>query len=181
MNFANGQQFTNFTFKDGKTPTVDMITIFKQERGANALKKLQSAQMASSKARVTGGLKMRKTKAMEKAAGANARSDIKKLAEKISKFSPGRASNSAAKRSTHRILTGKSVDMPSPGAGSQVGTTNHQSMEEFKKMVAYFNKKYKGSGTGSGKKSLGKRASGKGSGKLSSKTLKAKDGKKSQK
>ena len=99
------------------------------------------------------------------------------MAEKISKFTPGRASShSAAKRSTHRILTGKSVDLPSPGAGSQAGTTNHQSMEEFKKMVAYFNKKYK-AGQASGKKSLGKRTGGK----LSSKGLIRNSGKKSQK
>lgn len=68
--------------------------------------------------------------------------DIKRIAEKISKFTPG-GNSTAAKRSTHRILTGKTPTLPSPGAGSQAGTTNHQSMEEFKKMVAYFNKKYK--------------------------------------
>lgn len=54
-------------------------------------------------------------------------------------------------------------------------------MEEFKKMVAYFNKKYKANQqlSGTGKKSLGKRTGGK----LSSKTVlkQGGSGKKSQK
>jgi len=52
-------------------------------------------------------------------------------------------------------------------------------MEEFKKMVAYFNKKYKSKNFGKqeGKKSLGKRTGGK----LSSKGLLKSGGKKSQK
>ena len=97
----------------------------------------------SGKVRVIGGAK-RKAKQLEKATQRSG-DGVKKIAEKISKFTPG-GNSTTAKRSTHRILTGKTpinINLPSPGAGSQAGTTNHQSMEEFKKMVAYFNKKYK--------------------------------------
>ena len=98
--------------------------------------------MASAgKVNVVGGAKLRKQKANDKLLG-KGNLDVKRIAEKISKFTPGGKSNSA-KRSTHRILTGKTPTLPSPGAVSQAGTTNHQSMEDFKKMVAYFNKKYK--------------------------------------
>ena len=122
-----------------------MITIFKQERGVNALKKLQSQSYSCGKVRTIGGIKFRNKKAQEKLARVDSNSklgDSRKIAEKISKFTPGRASaNSAAKRSTHRLNSGKLHEMPSPGAGSQAGTTNHQSMEEFKKMVAFYNKR----------------------------------------
>lgn len=41
INFAGGNTFNSYSFKEGKTVTVDMITIFKQEKGVTALKKLQ--------------------------------------------------------------------------------------------------------------------------------------------
>lgn len=41
VNFSSGATFTQYGFKEGKTQTVDMVTIFKQEKGADALKKLQ--------------------------------------------------------------------------------------------------------------------------------------------
>ena len=43
--------------------------------------------------------------------------DVKRIAEKISKLTPG-GNSTAAKRSTHRILTGKTPTLPSQGAGS---------------------------------------------------------------
>jgi len=120
-----------------------MISIFKQEKGAAALKKLQaqSQVLAGGRAKVVGGAKLKKgTKLNDKASKSG---EVKRIAERISKFTPGGKSSTAAKRSAQRILTGKTPTLPSPGQGSKAGTTNHQSMEEFKKMIAYFNKRYK--------------------------------------
>jgi hypothetical protein len=40
VSFANGNEFNSYSFKEGKNQTVDFNTIFKQEKGADALKKL---------------------------------------------------------------------------------------------------------------------------------------------
>ena len=65
-----------------------MISVFKQEKGANALKKLHAGPASSSgKARVIGGAK-RKAKQLEKATQRSG-DGVKKIAEKISKFTPG--------------------------------------------------------------------------------------------
>lgn len=138
-----------------------MVTIFKQEKGVNALKKLQQSA-STGKAKVTGGATLKKR---SRNVSTGKSGGVKRLTEQISKFTPNKSNKSAAKRSTQRILT-KTPSIPSPGSGSQKGTTNHQSIEEFKKMVDYFNKKYKARNA-SGKKSSG-RSGGKGTrGKLS--------------
>ena len=42
FSFANGVNFSSYNFKEGKTTTMDMTSIFKSEKGADALKKLQA-------------------------------------------------------------------------------------------------------------------------------------------
>jgi hypothetical protein len=174
VTFASGDHFDAFTFKDGKTPTVDLLSVFKIEKGAPALRKYNQSPSSVAKTKVVGGAKLKKgSKGISKGA------DIKKLAEKISKFSPA-GKSTAAKRSTQRLSQGKTPTVPSPGAGSHVGTTNHQSMEDFKRMMQYYNKKYKGKKAGSNSSAAGKASGGKRTGgKLSSKIQRS--GKKSQK
>lgn len=153
-----------------------MNAIFKHEKGSLALKKLQTP-LNNGRARILGGSKLSKNSKLIRKGG-----DIKRIVEKISKFTPGQCNSTAAKRSAQR-LSGKTPTIPSPGGGSHVGTTNHQTMEDFKRMVAYLNKKYKGTSRGGGSnQSLngGKLSGGKKSGKLSTKLQKS-TGKKSQK
>lgn len=100
-NFATGASFTGYTFKEGKTATVDMNSIFKQEKGADALKRLQAGPVASGKAKVVGGAK-KGAKMTRKMAG---HQGISALAEKLTKFTPGDKKSAAAKKSTTRILT----------------------------------------------------------------------------
>jgi len=106
----------NFGFKEGKTQTVDMMTLFKLEKGSNALKKYQAGPSVSGgKVKAVGGAKSNKR--TSKMANKSSGGDVKKIADKISKFTPG-GQSTAAKRSAQRILTGKTPTMPSPGAGS---------------------------------------------------------------
>ena len=114
-----------------------MVSIFKQEKGAEALKKLQGGPSVSSKAKVVGGAKAKKGNAKS----ASKSGDIKKMVEKINKFTPGAGKPSVTdKKSTTRILTrpGKTPGtLPSPGGDREAGTTDHQTMKDFKKMVAW--------------------------------------------
>ena len=126
-----------------------MVAIFKQEKGADALKKVQAGPAASGRAKVVSGAGGRRGgKAMAKGRSG----EIKKMVEKISKYTPG-GNKSVAKKSTGRILSGKTPALPSPGGDKNLaGTTDHTSMKDFKKMIQYLQKS---------KSSLGKRAGGK--------------------
>jgi hypothetical protein len=96
--FSSGSTFTAYGFKDGKNATVDMTSIFKQEKGAEELKKRLAGPSTSGKAKVVGGAKA--GKAAKKASSKG----ISSIVEKLAKYTPG-AKKSAAKKSTARILT----------------------------------------------------------------------------
>jgi hypothetical protein len=57
--FVSGANFSGFTFKEGKTSIVDMNAIFKMEKGADALRRLQSGAGSTGRAKVVGGPKSR--------------------------------------------------------------------------------------------------------------------------
>ena len=154
VSFASGNNFNAWGFKEGKTPTVDMVSIFKQEKGADALKKLQAGPSSSSRAKVVGGAK-RAGKAARKG-GAN----VAGVVEKLAKFTPGDKKSAAAKKSTARILT-KAPTLQSPGGDKQAGTTDHSTMKDFKKMMSFLNRSKTGSAKRGGKVSGSKLASGK--------------------
>jgi hypothetical protein len=145
VSFANGASFSSWTFKEGKTPTVSMASILKQEKGSSPKK-----QDPTSRAKVIGGAKSG-GKSAKKESGA------KSLGSKLAKFSPTNKKN-LAKKSTAKIFSGATPVLPSPGDGrSGAGTTNQQTMREFKKMVEWINKsKGKASAKKVGKKSASK-------------------------
>lgn len=144
VSFASGNNFDAYGFKDGKSATVDLNSIFKQEKGADALRKLQAGPVSSGRAKVVGGAKG--AKGARKAAGKG----VSGVVEKLSKFTPG-DKKSAAKKSTARILT-KAPTMQSPGGDKQTGTTDNATMKDFQKMINYL-KKNKKSGKAAGKAS----------------------------
>ena len=144
VSFASGNVFSGYSFKEGKTQTVDINSIFKQEKGPDALKRLQVGAHASSKVKVIGGAKKGakgKGKSASKASGVGA------VADKITKFTPGDR-KSVGKRSNARIVS-RAPTLQSPGGDKHAGTTDHQSMKEFQKMLNYIKSK--------GKPTLGKR------------------------
>jgi len=67
VSFASGSKFSAFAFKSGTTPTVDMVSIFKAEKGASALKNLQSGGVSSKGVRVVSKAKASKAKAAKPA------------------------------------------------------------------------------------------------------------------
>lgn len=108
LSFAQGSTFNQYTFKEGKIAIVDLNSIFKQEKGAEALKKLQQSPATSGKAKVVGGAK-RNVRGARKTQASN----VANVVEKLAKFTPG-DKRSAAKKSTTRILT-KAPTLQSPG------------------------------------------------------------------
>jgi hypothetical protein len=152
VSFASGASFNGYTFKDGKNVTVDLNTIFKQEKGADALKKIQAGPGTSGKAKVTGGARGAAAKVARKSG------KVAGIVEKISKLTPG-GKNTAAKKSTARILT-RVPTLQSPGGDKEAGTTDNATMKDFQKMISYL-KKGKTSGKRSGKVSGGSKISGK--------------------
>jgi len=118
-----------------------MANILKQEKGASPVKK----EAPTGKAKVVGGAKSKPAKAAKPAAG---KSIALKLANKLSPVRKG-----PAKKSTAKLVSGATPVLPSPGDGrSGAGTTNNQTMDQFKKMVAWYKKNKSGKGD-SGKKS----------------------------
>lgn len=130
--FSSGSSFSAWTFKEGKTPTVSMASILKQERGASPAK-----QAAPSKPKVLGGAKGGAVKSAKK-------DGLKSLGKKLQKFSPP-GKKSIVKKSAGKLGTGNTPGaLPSPGDGrSGAGTTNNVTMKEFKKMVQSLQRKGK--------------------------------------
>ena len=129
-----GANAANYTV--GKTATVDMNTIFKQEKGAAAFAALSGG--GNVKPKVLGGKGSKKKVAPKKASGG--------IGAKIMKASAN------AKKTAGRISAG---DMLTPGGASDGKlTTGPQSLGDFKKMMKWYNAKQKAS---TSKKSLQKK------------------------
>ena len=124
MKFASGENFNSYGFTSGKTATLDMNSIFKMEKGAAAFNKL-SASGVSMKPKVSGS----KVKVGKK---------ITKRAEPVAKKLDKYALNK--KKSTKRI-PGSVGGMPTPGDKASAGTTNINTMDQYKKMIAWYKKK----------------------------------------
>jgi len=151
VSFANGNNFNSYTFKEGKNATVDLDTIFRQEKGAAALQRLRAQPAAGAGAKVKGGASKDKGGARKTSAN-----KIGNVIRKIHQNTPGRA---AQKQSTGRILT-KAPTLQSPGGDNQAGTTDHATMRDFNKLIRQLKGK-KGNAGKSGKASgskLGKRS-----------------------
>jgi hypothetical protein len=173
-----GDEFTDFSFKEGNTAVVKIQDIFIQEKGRDAVKK---ADEQPAQARVKGGVKATK-KAASKSAGRTKRAaatastkkaDTSKSVDKILKYTPNKSSSrketpqksasvppastaAAAKKST----TGgkkQTPAMPSPGGKLSTKTVDEAPMAQFKRYLDW-HKKLTGGKPAAGKV-LGKRSS----------------------
>ena len=124
VKFASGENFNNYGFTSGKTATLDLNNIFKMEKGAAAFSKLSSGGV-SIKPKVSGG----KVKAASKAKGHGV-----SVGAKLGKLSANK------KLSTKRI-PGSVGGMPTPGDKGSAGTTGLKTMDQYKKMIAWYRKK----------------------------------------
>jgi hypothetical protein len=125
VKFASGENFSNYGFTSGKTATLDLNNIFKMEKGAAAFSKLSSGGV-SIKPKVSGG----KVKAGKK----SARKSSETVAKKLDRFADNK------KKSTKRI-PGSVGGMPTPGDKGSAGTTGLKTMDQYKKMIAWYRKK----------------------------------------
>lgn len=176
---GKGDEFSDFSFKEGNTATVKIQDIFVQEKGQAALRKLQD-QAEPAAPRVKGGAKGKK-KAASKSAGKKAVAGKKeasasgaKSVDKILKYTPNKSSSKketpqktapAGKVSAKRTVSGgkkQTPAMPSPGGKQSTKTTDQMTMAQFKQYLDWHEKR-KGGKTSSGGKVLGKRSAGKAS------------------
>lgn len=175
---GKGDEFAEFSFKEGNTAVLKLQEIFVQEKGKDALKKLEAGSEGTSAApKVKGG--KAKGKAASKSAGKAAKAakkaegSVAKSVDKVLKYTPNKPSSrketpqktvgksSAAKKST----TGgkkQTPAMPSPGGKQSTKTTDQMTMAQFKKYLQWHEQK-KGGKASSGGKVLGKRSTGKAS------------------
>jgi hypothetical protein len=126
VKFASGESFNNYGFTSGKTATLDLNNIFKMEKGAAAFSKLSSGGV-SIKPKVTAG-KVKVAKKHAKKAG------TEPVAKKLERFADNK------KKSTKRI-PGSVGGMPTPGDKGSAGTTGLKTMDQYKKMIAWYKKK----------------------------------------
>lgn len=126
--------FSDFSFKEGTTQTVKLQDIFIQEKGKDALKKLNDTE-AHPVAKVKGGAKGKKKAASKGKAKTGKKSvesaEVRKQTDKILKYTPSKSAGkkegtpqkgkaSAAKRSVSK----KTPSMPSPGGKKSTRTTD---------------------------------------------------------
>lgn len=178
---GKGDEFAEFSFKEGNTQVLKLSEILLQEKGKDALKKNEEPVAAAGAPRVKGGNK-RKGKAASKSAAKEKKiagkksveaAEVRKSVDKVLKYTPNKPSSrketpqksvSAGKVSAKKSIGGKKQTpaMPSPGGKKSTKTTDQMTMAQFKKYLDWHNKK-QGGKTSSGGKVLGKRSTGKAS------------------
>lgn len=144
---AKGDDFAEFSFKEGTTAVVALKDIYVQEHGAAA-----KAPEAAGVPKVKGGKAA--AKAASKSAGkakkaAAGKKSTDKTVEKVLKYTPSKSAGkketpqkggSSAKKST----TGgkkQTPAMPSPGGKKSTKTTDQMTMAQFKKYLDWHNQK----------------------------------------
>jgi len=154
VSLGKGDDFDSYDFKEGKSATMRMADIYKQDKGTD----FRRSESSGAKVSVKGGSK-RSSKASSKKAAAKkpAAGKVAESTEKIMKFTPAKEktpakgkSSSAAKKSVAGGK-GKTPTMPSPGGKKSTRTTDLVTMQQFKKYLTYHEKK-------KGGKVLGKRS-----------------------
>ena len=125
VKFASGDNFSNYGFTSGKTATLDLNNIFKMEKGAAAFSKLSSGGV-SIKPKVSG-TKVKVTKKISKKGS-------EPLAKKLDRFVDNK------KKSTKRLAP-SAGGMLTPGEKASAGTTGLKTMDQYKKMIAWYRKK----------------------------------------
>jgi len=116
---------TTYNFKEGKSAFVSLESVFKQEKGANALSKLSQGG-SSGRVKVTGGAASKSKSKSAKKGGAKKSTTVRALMSRGTPVDP---------KHSVRPMAGRGP-MPTPGAGEEKGSANISSMKDFKKMVS---------------------------------------------
>lgn len=165
------EEFNDFSFKEGTTQVLKMQDIYKQEKGAEALKKRSDRGESASAPRV-GGAKGKK-KAAAKAKGKKSTSagapagQVQTSVEKVMSYTPSKGKRTTPQKgkvSTKKTISAKkhTPTIPSPGGKkSKTKTNDNMTMAQFKQYLDWHEKK-KGGKASSGGKVLGKRSAASG-------------------
>jgi hypothetical protein len=178
---GKGDDFSEFSFKEGNTAVLSIKDIFVQEKGSKAAGE-RPAEAAAPK--VKGGAKGKGKAASKSVAKAAKRAkkraesaEVKKTVEKVIKYTPSK-SQSAKKETpqkTGKVSVKKSVSkkgtMASPSGKKSTKTTDQMTMAQFKQYLDWHEKK-KIAGKVLGKRSATSKASA-ASGKASKASKKA--------
>lgn len=157
---AKGDDFSDFSFKEGNTPVLSIKDIYVQEKGPAAAKAAETG--AAPKVKAVKGAKKAVSKSAGKAQKASARksaegAEVKKTVEKVLKYTPSKSAGrkeTPQKPSAKKSTTGgkkQTPAMPSPGGKKSTKTTDQMTMAQFKKYLDWHEKK-------KGGKVLGKRS-----------------------
>lgn len=157
---AKGDDFSDFSFKEGNTPVLSIKDIYVQEKGAAAAKTAETG--AAPRVKAVKGAKKASSKSTGKAQKASARksaegAEVKKTVEKVLKYTPSKSAGkkeTPQKPSAKKSTTGgkkQTPAMPSPGGKKSTKTTDQMTMAQFKKYLDWHEKK-------KGGKVLGKRS-----------------------
>ena len=157
---AKGEDFSDFSFKEGNTAVVSLKEIFVQEKGKDAGKVAETG--AAPKVKTVKGSKKASSKSAAKAQKGAKKSaegaEVKKTVEKVLKYTPSKGisarKETPQKASAKKSTTGgkkQTPAMPSPGGKKSTKTTDQMTMAQFKKYLDWHEKK-------KGGKVLGKRS-----------------------
>lgn len=131
---------TSYNFKEGKTAFVSLESVFKQEKGANALSKLSSGGGSNGRVKVSGGK------------GAKSKSAKKSGSKKVGATGALMRSSSANNKKS-AVLGARGPNVQSPGNAGADGSANISSMKDFKKMVNMIKNQKNRGNTPGGKRS----------------------------
>lgn len=159
---GKGEDFSDFSFKEGNTAVLSIKDIYVQEKGEKGAK-VEAAPVPM----VKGGAKGKGKAASKSAAKVTkvAKKEGSKAVEKVIKYTPSKsqsakketpqkaATTSAGKQSAKKSVGGKKAvpTMPSPGGKKSTKTTDQMTMSQFKKYLDWHEAK-------KGGKVLGKRS-----------------------
>lgn len=185
---SKGDEFAEFSFKEGNTAVLKLQEIFVQEKGKDALKKLEAHQAAEAGAattsatttaqpKVKGGAKNKKkavsksaAKTVKSAKKADVSASVAKSVDKVLKYTPNKSSSrketpqktaSVGKQSAaKRSTTGGKKQTPAlPSPGGKQSTRTTDQMTMAQfKKYLEWHEKKKGGKASSGGKVLGKRS-----------------------
>jgi hypothetical protein len=152
---SKGEDFSDFSFKEGNTSVLSLKDIFVQEKGKEAASK--ASEGVPKVKSVKGAKKAASKSAAKKAAKKPSESaDVKKIVDKVTKYTPSKSATKETpkKASAKKSTTGgkkQTPAMPSPGGKKSTKTTDQMTMAQFKKYLDWHEKK-------KGGKVLGKRS-----------------------
>lgn len=152
---AKGDDFADFSFKEGNTGVVSLKDIFVQEKGKDAAAKATESGAAPKVKSVKGAKKAASKSAKKGGKKSSEGAEVKKTVDKVLKYTPSKsAKKETPQKGAKKSTTGgkkQTPAMPSPGGKKSTKTTDQMTMAQFKKYLDWHEKK-------KGGKVLGKRS-----------------------